>query len=608
MKHWLLVLALVGCSSRPYEDSLSEAPTPDAAAPDEGLPDERREPPRPEEPPPPPSIERAERPPPALSGGTLSAGRTIVAADPDRDVIWLIDPEQKRLKRRIELRPGDEPGRVALHGDDAWIALRGSGDLVRIDTETAELTGRWPACASARGVAWGRAEGAGGGEVRIAVACAEGEVVFFSQEGAQGERVFVAPDLRDVVFAGDAFQVSRFRSAELITVGSGQVRRPLPVNLEATFSGAREHYTPGVAWRTRAFFNEVFMLHQRMQATPLTASVAVQYYAGGPCGSGVLHAALGNLTGDEQPLPAIRAVLPLDWDRSLDGGRVAVVDGAPDGQGLAIYSPHDVDFDVHDCAPEPEVQIRDARWYTSVAWLDNTRLVAWSREPAGVLFLEASGSEWASTFVEVPGVPIKDTGHFLFHFGHMGQTACASCHPEGGDDGHVWRFPEEGARRTQPLFGGVMERAPFHWDGSLASLAALSESVLEGRMGGDPLHPLEVEALGQWMASLKAPPPPPVVDPEAEARGRDVFHDPQVGCTDCHGADGSVIAASSDVGTGGAFQVPTLAGLAHRAPYMHDGCASTLADRFDPACGGDAHGAELSPDQLADLLAFLERL
>jgi len=30
---------------------------------------------------------------------------------------------------------------------------------------------------------------------------------------------------------------------------------------------------------------------------------------------------------------------------------------------------------------------------------------------------------------------------------------------------------------------------------------------------------------------------------------------------------------SADVGTGGTFQVPSLVDLAHRAPYMHDGCA-----------------------------------
>jgi hypothetical protein len=43
---------------------------------------------------------------------------------------------------------------------------------------------------------------------------------------------------------------------------------------------------------------------------------------------------------------------------------------------------------------------------------------------------------------------------------------------------------------------------------------------------------------------------------------------------------------------------------------MHTGCAATLAGRFDPSCGGNAHGntSQLSPDQVSDLIAFLETL
>jgi hypothetical protein len=43
---------------------------------------------------------------------------------------------------------------------------------------------------------------------------------------------------------------------------------------------------------------------------------------------------------------------------------------------------------------------------------------------------------------------------------------------------------------------------------------------------------------------------------------------------------------------------------------MHDGCATTLRDRFNPACGGDRHGitANLSPTQIDDLIAYLDSL
>jgi hypothetical protein len=65
-----------------------------------------------------------------------------------------------------------------------------------------------------------------------------------------------------------------------------------------------------------------------------------------------------------------------------------------------------------------------------------------------------------------------------------------------------------------------------------------------------------------------------------------------------------------DVGTGGAFQVPSLVGVGWRRPLIHTGCAKTLADRFDPSCGGDKHGdtQDLSSGQVADLVKFLETL
>jgi hypothetical protein len=43
---------------------------------------------------------------------------------------------------------------------------------------------------------------------------------------------------------------------------------------------------------------------------------------------------------------------------------------------------------------------------------------------------------------------------------------------------------------------------------------------------------------------------------------------------------------------------------------MHTGCAHTLAQRFDPACGGGAHGTIPSMDdpRVGDLVAYLETL
>jgi cytochrome c peroxidase len=61
------------------------------------------------------------------------------------------------------------------------------------------------------------------------------------------------------------------------------------------------------------------------------------------------------------------------------------------------------------------------------------------------------------------------------------------------------------------------------------------------------------------------------------------------------------------VNTDGQFQVPRLRELDYRAPYLHDGRAHTLEERFTAVGGGDQHGVTsgLSPAQLADLIVYL---
>src|SRR5437764_547953 len=58
---------------------------------------------------------RATNPPPPISGGTLVVGRdgvTAVAADPDRDRIYIVDLSTKHLVADLALQAGDEPGRI----------------------------------------------------------------------------------------------------------------------------------------------------------------------------------------------------------------------------------------------------------------------------------------------------------------------------------------------------------------------------------------------------------------------------------------------------------------------------------------------------------------
>jgi mono/diheme cytochrome c family protein len=125
------------------------------------------------------------------------------------------------------------------------------------------------------------------------------------------------------------------------------------------------------------------------------------------------------------------------------------------------------------------------------------------------------------------------------------------------------------------------------------------------------LNSTEQQALANWMDRLPSLPHITPADGAAVDRGRALFENPAVGCATCHSGIALTNNASVDVGTGGPVQVPSLRGVRWPAPYMHTGCAATLADRFDPACGGgEAHGhtAGLSDAQRADLVAYLETL
>jgi mono/diheme cytochrome c family protein len=137
------------------------------------------------------------------------------------------------------------------------------------------------------------------------------------------------------------------------------------------------------------------------------------------------------------------------------------------------------------------------------------------------------------------------------------------------------------------------------------------QEVFTGRMSGQPLTGAQVGAVGTWLDGQPLQPRSAPLDPQAVTRGQALFADAKVGCLSCHSGPHLTNNATMDVGTGKAFQVPSLLGLGARAPYLHTGCAPSLAARFDGTCGGgDRHGQTswLTPAQLGDLVAYLQTL
>src|SRR5262249_6978162 len=122
-----------------------------------------------------------------------------------------------------------------------------------------------------------------------------------------------------------------------------------------------------------------------------------------------------------------------------------------------------------------------------------------------------------------------DTGLAMFYMNTSGGVACASCHPEGGVDGHVWQFADFGARVTQPLEGHVSARALFHWNGDLSDWPSLVGEVMMKRMSLPVIPSAEQNgALLGWLDTIANRLPPDGLAADAIERGRATFQDASV--------------------------------------------------------------------------------
>ena len=567
---------------------------------DPGVVDPTPDPPKEE------AVYTSSNPPPPISGGTLIAlkdGVTAVAADPDRDRVWIVDTAKLSLRGEIALEAGDEPGRGAEDGvGRVWVALRRGGAMVAIDVAARKIVARVPVCAEPRGVAYDPASD------RIHVACAGGELVSLAAtSGAEVRRLRLDRDLRDVLVDGDGLRVSRFRSAELLSVDAagGVTHRVKPPVFDP--SGFLT-FEPAVAWRTIGIpGGGVATLHQR-ELAGVVPNVANAYYSN-PCSTIVKT----GVTVDDPAAPQLPAAGGLEIALAVD---MAI---APDGQSIAVAAAGDqlvVETTLADLQSGESVESCGSPGSSSnplkrtpiggtpiaVAYDLENHLLVQSREPPSI-WVFGRGQ------IPLPGASRRDSGHEIFHSAPAAGVACASCHPEGREDGRVWEFDGIGKRRTQSVAGGVLEAGPLHWSGDLANFDALIGEVLVNRMQHAQPGPNHAKAFASWLDAIPAPTPVAAIDAAAAEKGRALFNDAAVGCATCHGGPRLTTSETADVGTGQRFKIPSLIGIAARAPFMHDGCAATLKDRFG-YCGGSEHGstASLTTEQVNDIVAYMETL
>ena len=579
------------------------------------------------------AVVHSSRPLPPISGGTLAAthdGTRIVAADPDRDRIVLIDVATGNTTP-IALPAGSEPGRVAIDEAThlAHVVLRGSGEVTSVSLGPTPTITRRSVCAAPRGIAIDSARSL------VRVACRDGELVSFDSTLADPSTTTIqtgVDDLRDVIVRGDELVVTRFRSAELVrlSVATGVVLgRVVPASSTSPTSvranGQPAEFQPSVAWRAIASGDSVIVVHQRASDGELLTAPGA-YYSTGVCSGSIVQSAVTFFNGTNlvaNATPNISGVtLPVDVARS-PSGEIAVV-----GAGIENTETQP------SVARIPETEITSANTgyrsgcvygrgnpagygygygeattsragaeYTpnaiAAVYLPDGRLVVQGRDPS-VIRIE-------SRTIPLFGGVAFDTGHAFFHADAGRGTACASCHPEAGDDGQTWTFTHIGERRTPPVPAGFLTTAPFHWSGDLPDLAHLMGTVFTERMGGPAVDAQHTAAIGSWLDTRPSDAPRVAIG-DAATRGAAVFQ--RAGCADCHSGGMLTNNQTVDVGTGGRFQVPTLIGVSRSLPAMHNGCAHTLAQRFDPSCGGATHGAitSMNDPRVGDLVAYLETL
>jgi len=590
-----------------------------------------------------------------ISGGTLtisSDGRVAIAADPERNRVSIVNLQSRSVVHQVALNPGDEPGRVTIDNDRgvAHVALRSAGEVAAIDLASGSVLRRAAACPAPRGAAFD------GTSDTVFVACADGQLVALSAgTGEERWRERIAVDLRDVVVTRDELVVTRFKSAEAIRVTKQGivVSKSQASSVEHVRNGASHNFDANAAWRAVGTpEGEVVVVHQRAQvdvvgpapSNGISAPPSPVYYGGGDtltnCDS-IVHGAITTFGPDGRAHlsgPISDAVMPVDVAVSGDWIAIAVA-GSPDANAPRPFTVNEFgsvpprtpvartevirvsrsSLSVEGDAPSifgcgSAAFIAGDAQVTAVAFAPNGDLVYQVREPAA-LMVRALGGVMAPTPIELGGISVADTGHDLFHKDSGNGIACASCHMEGGDDGRVWKFNEIGDRRTQAVNIGLEDTAPFHWDGDIDNLHDLMGQVFVNRMGGVHQSPERLNTLSDWMFGVNAPAPPRAAEDLAAVRGRELFHSEETECATCHDGEKLTDNRTLAVGTGSrddAFQTPSLIGVAYRAPFLHDGCAGTLRERFtNEACGGgDRHGktSQLTDTQLDDLIAYMESL
>jgi cytochrome c peroxidase len=186
-----------------------------------------------------------------------------------------------------------------------------------------------------------------------------------------------------------------------------------------------------------------------------------------------------------------------------------------------------------------------------------------------------------------------DKGRALFEDKSLwgnGQWSCASCHPQSGHTDNktyvgvdVVADGDPKGRSTPTLWGAGLRQAEWSWAGNVPTIEANIRGIIVNRMKGAEPAKETLDALAAYVKALPNGPAPflnndgiPKDTAPADVKRGFALFSSKAGCMTCHVPASYDKRGAEDVGSDGAFKVPSLRNVAKTAPYFHDGRFKTL--------------------------------
>jgi DNA-binding beta-propeller fold protein YncE/cytochrome c peroxidase len=501
---------------------------------------------------------------PYLQGGSVAVDPVrgeVFVADTENGTLAVSDPTGKRVLRVIEVGAAPEQVVVAEDGR-AFVTVRNAGELAVIAPGATRVQAR----ASLPGEPFGLALSADGKTVFVSVVRSAEVVALDAATLTEKLRIAVAPEPRGLVATpdGDKLFVAHLigKSVSVVDLEHRSVRTialpgASPGHLDKLTGGAGRVPNLTFALAVSPSGHRIYVPHVLEDTGQ---NVAPEVRSGG-YGAGAFEPIVATLTtldadaeelmGDEHDAQS-RAQMGFNL-RGLTQPRAAVTDPVRNRLFVAGLGTDDVrvlNTSVEDpglAAPLPLVRAGTNIGPKGLAVsADGSKLYVHASLKHELVVLDVHDPRGFDRPTPVrltigeERLPIAAVhGREIFFSSRdrrvsaNGQFACASCHPEGKQDGMTWRL-DKGPRQTPVLAGRLVGTAPYNWLGTRGSLKDNMKETM-GRLGGSGLPKKDLDDLELYLTQYLDPGPKQApVRTAMQERGRHLFESDEVGCAHCH--------------------------------------------------------------------------